>query len=35
MHPETKQGAQGGRGGKKNETEIISFSKNQARLNKP
>ncbi len=30
LHPETRHGAQGGRGGKKNETEIISFSKNTA-----
>ena len=30
MHPEAKQGAHGGRGGKKNETEIISFSKSVA-----
>ncbi|MGV6840010.1 MAG: ParB/RepB/Spo0J family partition protein [Planktomarina sp.] len=30
MYPETKNGANGGRGGKKNETEIISFSKSVA-----
>lgn len=30
MHPETRNGANGGRGGKKNENEIVSFSKNSA-----
>lgn len=30
LNPETKNGAQGGRGGKRNETEIISFSKDTA-----
>lgn len=30
MHPETRNGANGGRGGKKNENEIVSFSKNAA-----
>lgn len=30
MYPETKNGAQGGRGGKKNETDIVTFSKNTA-----
>ncbi|EEE37930.1 ParB domain protein nuclease [Rhodobacteraceae bacterium KLH11] len=30
MHPETKNGANGGRGGKRNEMEIISFSKSVA-----
>lgn len=30
LHPETKNGAQGGRGGQKNENEIISFSKDAA-----
>ena len=30
LHPEAKHGAHGGRGGKKNETEIISFSKSVA-----
>ena len=30
MYPETKNGANGGRGSKRNETEIISFSKSVA-----
>lgn len=30
LHPEVKHGAQGGRGGQKNEGEIISFSKDAA-----
>lgn len=30
MHPKTRKGANGGRGGKKNESEIVSFSKNSA-----
>ncbi|PIE15917.1 MAG: chromosome partitioning protein ParB [Rhodobacterales bacterium] len=30
LHPETRNGANGGRGGKRNETEIISFSKSVA-----
>lgn len=30
LNPATKHGAQGGRGGKRNETEIVSFSKNTA-----
>lgn len=29
-HPETKKGAQGGRGGKKNETAVFAFSKDAA-----
>jgi ParB family chromosome partitioning protein len=30
LHPQTKHGAQGGPGGKRNETEIVSFSKDTA-----
>ncbi len=30
MYPEARKGAHGGRGGKTNETEIVSFSKNTA-----
>lgn len=30
MYPETRHGAQGGRGGKKNEVDILSFSKSTA-----
>lgn len=30
LHPQTKRGAQGGRGGKRNETDILSFSKDVA-----
>jgi len=30
LHPETRNGAQGGRGGKRNENETISFSKDTA-----
>ncbi len=30
LHPETKKGAQGGRGGKKNESDNLSFSKDTA-----
>lgn len=30
LHPETKKGAQGGRGGQRNESETISFSKDTA-----
>ncbi len=30
LHPQTKNGAQGGRGGKRNESEIFSFSRDAA-----
>ncbi len=32
MYPEAKKGAHGGRGSKKNENEIVSFSKNSAEV---